>query len=62
MGGGQDRRPDHRRGADKAREGIQISIKHGITPTKVERERAANELTLGDCFDDYKIYLVKRNP
>ena len=32
---------------------LQISIKHGVTPTKVERERAANELTLGDCFDDY---------
>jgi hypothetical protein len=47
---------------DKAREGIHISIKHGVTPTKVERERAANELTLGDCFDDYRNYLVKRNP
>ncbi|WP_426105469.1 tyrosine-type recombinase/integrase [Massilia sp. TSP1-1-2] len=47
---------------EKAREGIQISIKHGVTPTKVERERAANELTLGECFDDYRSFLVKRNP
>jgi hypothetical protein len=47
---------------EKAREGIQISIQHGVKPTKVERERAANEITLGDCFDDYKSYLIKKNP
>lgn len=47
---------------DEARKGIQISIKHGLAPAKVEREREANELTLGECFDDYRAYLTSRNP
>lgn len=47
---------------DKARVGIQESIKHGESPTKIARQKAASELTLGDCFDAYTEFLEGRSP
>ena len=47
---------------DKARIGIQESVKHGESPTKIDRQKAADELTLGDCFESYIAHLKGRSP
>jgi hypothetical protein len=47
---------------DKARAGIQESVRHGESPTKIVRQKVADELTLGDCFNAYIGHLKGRTP
>jgi integrase len=47
---------------EKARLGIQESKRHGETPTKLDKKKAADEITLGECFDSYAESLQHRSP
>jgi site-specific recombinase XerD len=48
---------------DKAREDLKVATKHGQSPTAMAKKKAADALTLGDCFDAYKEYLrTGKNP
>jgi integrase len=48
---------------EKAREGLKVAAKHGQSPTTMAKKKAADALTLGDCFDAYERYLrTGKNP
>lgn len=47
---------------DKARIGIQASVKYIEGPTKIDRQKTVDELTLADCFESYIAHLKGRLP